>query len=81
MPNPDDEVEGTRDLKKKNQAQAENAASTANSSTSLAWYRGHQSGVFDASKALEEIGHRGIAKKLRAVFLMDENGTIHGVRG
>ena len=81
MPNPDDEADATRDLKKLNSTQAENAAKTANSSTSLAWYRGHQSGVFDASKALEEIGHPGIAKKLRAVYLMDENGTIHGIRG
>lgn len=73
-----DEANGTRDLKRHNKAYARNAGNCANSSTSLAWYRGHQSGIFDAFKALKQLGHPRIAKKLRAQFMMDEDGTIGG---
>lgn len=72
------EEASTRDLKKKNKSFADNVRSCANSSTSLAWYRGHQSGVFDASKVLEDLGHPRIATKLRRKFAMDVNGAIRG---
>ncbi|KKK99333.1 hypothetical protein LCGC14_2633780, partial [marine sediment metagenome] len=41
----------------------------------IAWYRGHQAGVHDASLTIEKRYPR-VAKQLREAFNMDEEGSI-----